>query len=203
MLNGSADQGVQLATARNCSCVWVAEVNEVHDCKVVSRLGIVHVWGARGAKPTCLKATRPVRATINAFRMRDRNWSVFAVWITGEPKHEYAKVRADEGVIGLGRGVSVQRTKETVWRSARVVEAPDSNGLGSLVWLTLALPVGTPNPLQKSKCDTRNIHTLNSKMSKWQSVWTFLRMSSRPLCSESDDSSIAQIMWCFEHPPSR
>jgi hypothetical protein len=67
----------------------------------------------------------------------ERDWSVYAVWITGEPRHEYAKVRADEGVIGLGRGVSVQRTKESVWRAACVVEAPDNNALGSLVWLTL------------------------------------------------------------------
>jgi len=70
-----------------------------------------------------------------------RQWSVYAVWITGEPTHEYAKVRADEGAIGLGRRVSVQRMKESVWRAARVVESPANNGLGSLVWLTLAPPV--------------------------------------------------------------
>ena len=56
-----------------------------------------------------------------------RDWSVYAVWITGEPKHEYAKVRADEGVIGLGRGVSIQRTgmESKGWQAARVGEAPD------------------------------------------------------------------------------
>jgi hypothetical protein len=41
-----------------------------------------------------------------------RESSVYAVWITGEPTHEYAKVRADEGAIGLGRRISVQRTGE-------------------------------------------------------------------------------------------
>ncbi len=69
--------------------------------------------------------------------MLERHWSVYAVWITGQLKHEYAKVRADEGVIGIGRRVSVQRRKETIWRAAYVVEAPDNNVLGSLVWLML------------------------------------------------------------------
>ena len=40
MLNSFVGQGVQLALARNCGCVWVAEWKEVRDCKVVSRLGI-------------------------------------------------------------------------------------------------------------------------------------------------------------------
>ena len=91
--------------------------------------------------------------------MPERNWSVYAVWITGQPKHEYAKVRADEGVIGLGRGVSIQRTgmDSRGWQAARVVEAPDSNGLGSLVWLTLAPPVGTPTPVAEySRIEGRN-----------------------------------------------
>jgi hypothetical protein len=36
MLSGSVDRGVQLAPARNCGCAWIAEWNEVRDCKVVS-----------------------------------------------------------------------------------------------------------------------------------------------------------------------
>ncbi len=75
-----------------------------------------------------------------------RDWSVYAIWITGEPTHAYAKVRADEGAIGHGRRVSIQRTKETAWRAARVVESPNNNGVGSLVWPTLgseAFPEGS------------------------------------------------------------
>ena len=93
-----------------------------------------------------LALTSAVTSASNASTMHERNWSVYAVWITGEPKHEYAKVRADEGVIGIGRGVSVQRTKETAWRAARVVEAPDNNVLGSLVWMTFVLALPSSGP---------------------------------------------------------
>ena len=64
MLNGSVGQGGQHGPARNCRCAWVAEWREGErdrDSKVVSRLGIEHVWRARSAKPTCLKARRRTR----------------------------------------------------------------------------------------------------------------------------------------------
>jgi hypothetical protein len=43
-----------------------------------------------------------------------RDFSVCPVWITGSATHEYAKVRADEGAIGVGQRVSVQRQGETI-----------------------------------------------------------------------------------------
>ena len=56
-----------------------------------------------------------------------RDFSVYPVWITGAPRFEYAKVRADEGALGLGRRVSVQRTGETIWQRARVVETTQAS----------------------------------------------------------------------------
>ena len=50
---------------------------------------------------------------------------------------KYAKVRADEAVIGLGRGVPVQRAKRNRLEVSSCCGAQDSNSLGSLVWLTL------------------------------------------------------------------
>ena len=66
-----------------------------------------------------------------------RNFSVYPVWITGSATHEYAKVRTDEGAIGVGRRVSVQQG-ETIWRRAKATEKPeDREGHGFLVWLEL------------------------------------------------------------------
>jgi len=68
-----------------------------------------------------------------------RDWSVYPVWLTGAPRFEYAKVRADEGALGVGRRVSVQRNGETAWRVGRVVEPrTDVSGVGGgTVWIEL------------------------------------------------------------------
>jgi hypothetical protein len=55
-----------------------------------------------------------------------RDFSVYPVWIAGSTKHEYAKVGADEGTLGVGRRVSIQRQGETTWRRATVTERPDA-----------------------------------------------------------------------------
>ena len=65
-----------------------------------------------------------------------RDFSVYPVWIVGAPRLEYLKVRADEGTLGIGRRVSVQRTGETTWRRALVVETPGSSA-GSCLGLEL------------------------------------------------------------------
>lgn len=51
-----------------------------------------------------------------------RDFSVYPVWITGAPRFEYAKVRAAEGALGLGRPAFVLRAGETIWRHAHVVQ---------------------------------------------------------------------------------
>jgi hypothetical protein len=43
-----------------------------------------------------------------------RDFSVYPAWMTGFATHAYAKVRADEGAIGVGQRVSVQRQGETI-----------------------------------------------------------------------------------------
>lgn len=70
--------------------------------------------------------------------MTTREFSVYPVWILSEPVGEYAKVRADEGVLGVGRRVSILRDGESEWRPGRVVDAPgDRDGHGHRVWLEL------------------------------------------------------------------
>ena len=70
-----------------------------------------------------------------------RDFSVYPVWISGLAEHEYAKVRTDEGVIAVGRRVSIQRRGETTWRRAQVTERPDGrDGHGFMVWLDLTSP---------------------------------------------------------------
>jgi len=90
------------------------------------------------------------RADVMAVATRD--FSVYPVWITGASKHEYAKVHADEGAIGVGRRVSIQRQGETTWRRATVTGRPDGrDGHGFMVWLDVssfrysarATPVGS------------------------------------------------------------
>jgi hypothetical protein len=69
---------------------------------------------------------------------RQRDWSVFPVWITDAPTMEYAKVRALDGALGIGRRVQVQRGQRE-WLSGRVVEHPeglDGHG-GGTVWITI------------------------------------------------------------------
>lgn len=67
-----------------------------------------------------------------------RGWSVFPVWITGEPAMEYAKVEAVDGTLAIGSRVRVQRCS-LPWESGRVVEQPDGKDGhgGGTVWITL------------------------------------------------------------------
>jgi hypothetical protein len=48
-------------------------------------------------------------------------------------------VRADEGRMGVGRRLSIQRQGETTWRPARVTARPDGrDGHGFVVWLDVS-----------------------------------------------------------------
>ena len=45
-------------------------------------------------------------------------------------------MRADEGAIGVGRRVSIQRLSETTWSRATITERPGGrDGHGFMVWL--------------------------------------------------------------------
>ena len=57
-----------------------------------------------------------------------RDWSVYPVLIDDET-FTYAKVRALEGALGVGRRVQFQREREE-WCSGRVVEMPDGHTRG-------------------------------------------------------------------------
>jgi hypothetical protein len=51
-------------------------------------------------------------------------------------KHEYAKVRAGDGAMSVGRRMSIQRQGDMTWRPARVTERPDArDGHGFVVSL--------------------------------------------------------------------
>lgn len=66
-----------------------------------------------------------------------RDWSVYPVWIVGEPAGTYLQVRADEGALGVGQRVSIRPDAAAPWRMARVVEGPASAGDGFRLWLAL------------------------------------------------------------------
>lgn len=71
--------------------------------------------------------------------MKTRDFSVHPVVLRGHPSVNYLRVRADEGVIGVGRLVSV-RLKDGggIWRRARVVEPWElATSGGGVVWLEL------------------------------------------------------------------
>ena len=66
------------------------------------------------------------------------------MWIEGEPRMEYAKVRAEEGALSVGRRASVLREGQQQWLDATIITAP--GGIvtsGFVLWLRLnpsALP---------------------------------------------------------------
>ena len=67
-----------------------------------------------------------------------RDWSVYPVWLLGAQSGEYAKVRAVEGAIGVGRRVNIQREGSTAWLPAQVAEQPAGlDGHGFRVWVRL------------------------------------------------------------------
>lgn len=65
--------------------------------------------------------------------MTVRDFSVFPVHVVGEAKPEYAKVRALDGALGVGRRVDVQRKGHTRWQRGRVVESQSAG----TVWIEL------------------------------------------------------------------
>jgi hypothetical protein len=69
----------------------------------------------------------------DANAVKTRNWSVHPVRVHGTDTVQYLQIRADEGVIGVGRFVSVWRQNE--WRRARVVEPWTESSQGSMIWL--------------------------------------------------------------------
>jgi hypothetical protein len=69
------------------------------------------------------------------------------VWIEGEPRMEYAKVRAEEGALSAGRRASVLREGHEQWLDATIIPAPAGIvSSGFVLWLRLdpiALPEGS------------------------------------------------------------
>ena len=53
--------------------------------------------------------------------MKTCDWSVYPMRLRDADKVQYLRIRADEGVIGVGRSVSVWQGNQ--WRQARVVES--------------------------------------------------------------------------------
>lgn len=69
--------------------------------------------------------------------VKTRDFSVYPVRITGAASSEYAKVM-HQGVIAVGRSVSIQRQGEKTWQRATVTERPDGlDGCGSTVRLNV------------------------------------------------------------------
>lgn len=65
--------------------------------------------------------------------MTDRDFSVFPVQLVGEPKATYAKVRALDGTLGIGKRVEVQRPGEKTWQQGRVVESQSAG----TIWIVV------------------------------------------------------------------
>ena len=60
------------------------------------------------------------------------------MWIEGEPRMEYAKVRAEEGALSAGRRASVQREGQQQWLAATIITAPEGIvSSGFVLWLRL------------------------------------------------------------------
>ena len=67
-----------------------------------------------------------------------RHFSEYPVWIEGEPRMEYAKVRAEEGALSVGRRASVQREGQQQWLDATIITAPAGIvSSGFVLWLRL------------------------------------------------------------------
>jgi hypothetical protein len=73
-----------------------------------------------------------------------REFNEYRVWIVGEPASEYAKVRPEEGALGVGRRVAVQREGQRDWLPGTLVAAPPGVVTsGFVLWVQLD---ATPPP---------------------------------------------------------
>lgn len=99
-------------------------------------------------------AMQPIIALLHAGppqAPRGRDWSIYIVHIDGGPS-QYAKVRAPDGAIGVGRPVTIQREGETRWHAGVVVEPPADHPPegGGPVWVQLTPPAeGTSRPTRE------------------------------------------------------
>ena len=67
-----------------------------------------------------------------------RSFPEYPVWIEGEPRMEYAKVRAEEGALSVGRRALVQREGQQQWIAATIITAPAGFvSSGFVLWLRL------------------------------------------------------------------
>jgi hypothetical protein len=67
-----------------------------------------------------------------------RDYNEYRIWIIGEPTPEYAKVRAEEGALAVGRRVAVEREGQRGWLPGTVVAAPPGVVVsGFVLWVQL------------------------------------------------------------------